>query len=284
MKVRGITVDEYQAALSLIPELSESDVSTALAKTKKQLNQTELEELRASLNEALRDYVVGHLLELVLKGARPSARAKRLKCIAGSAKRLLVTIGERNDPVADAAWTEILQASRKHHEQLARLFDPMDWRASFMGARRRVAHFLDLREDIALERIKGVVVLLRDISLAASARERKLIENKATKKARYEGDDAMQELFCALNDIWQNSFHQLSPGVTFDSFKKVYGGRYKNFVSYVLYTYAAKVPDELERLATGLRASLKLTDNAIHSRFRNTKVSQLRREVNSVQD
>jgi hypothetical protein len=280
VKERGITGDEFQTAISQIPELSDSDVSAALEEAEKQLSPRRRKELRACLNKAFSHYVQDRLDGLCLAGAKPSARAKRLERIADSFKQLVMAIGERGNPVDESAWLEIYDVARRKEAHNPPRRTASDYKKTLTELRNQAGQMTDeikpafqgnvmlpAFQDL-LEQIKGTAVLWRDIVQDALKRERKLIKLKAKEMARHQGNWAMPQLFDTLDRLWREFFHE-KPKFRVDRSKNLVRGSCLEFVFYILRCYAQHVPDGLEKLHPGLKARLRrLTPEAIYARFR----------------
>ena len=257
------TLGECQKAWSLIPELSTEDVTKALQRAGKTLPADRVQAFRERLEAALQAYVAEKLLEASTAGAKRSATAMQLDRIAKHADRLLKLMPADSNAVTLAAGQELRRAFLQKTPWLRRtlLLPPTD-----------PAGFAALRAT------SKVVATLAEAARRAYKRERDLIEREGTRKgkARRKGDTVMRTLMGTINGIWTDFFQEL-PEVSWNALRAKGGGSYLLFVHGLLHAYAARVPDELQRLYPGLRARLRPTQQAVRGHFRATGTSRLPR-------
>jgi hypothetical protein len=280
--------DALQKAISLLPELSDDDISSVLGARGKKLDAPSRYEIRGQLNEALRDYVRARIWESGAAAVTPSARAKRLNQLAEKTRRVVQARGAEGDPLSESIRSALLGALADRGQEVTTLFGvPVevagdgtavgeDASLASVGKDATQRRGLTGLEQLALlERLWNAVDLLNNVARTAYETERRRIAAKAPDRDRHRADEGMQALFFGLNEIWMKFFRKL-PGVTWDEYHRKFRGPYVQFVECVLHRYADRVPDALEGLAPGLRRRLRLTRPAIHSHFRETGVSSLR--------
>lgn len=267
------TVDQYQDAFDLIPELSTSDISNVLHAAGKDLKGKKRDELRKCLNEVLRTYVVERIFAASKKSPTRTKLVRHYRAIENVAIALLKQY-EQPGEVAAKAKEGLRRAAYIRRRELAEHF----------SGNPTIERLQDLQHNAAFRSMSESIRLLAVIAEDARLTEQKQIERERS-KPRHKGDVALQNLFGDIHGIWLDQFDEL-PGVTIptgDHSNPL--GAYIDLVKCVMHSFARKVPDELENLVTskvsdnkekGLRRSLEMTPNAIYGHYRRTGISKLK--------
>lgn len=260
------TVDQFKGAFALTPEVTNKDVALALQGAGRTLSRQKQKQLRDNLHAALGNYIQDRIFEIATREIMPSRCARRLDQISAKASALLKAVGTDADPIGAAVMAELRRQSVLRESDLRETLN--------LGP-------LFFLEKAALSKTIRAVEMLRDLANSAKECQQRLVQKNSGSNARHKGDAAMHVLFQTINDIWLETFREV-PGVTWDEGRATYGGAYIPFVRAVLHSFAAKVPSELEKLDRGVAKRLRLSDRAIHSHFRRTNASKVKRIAESV--
>ena len=256
----------------LLAELTEADLNAALKAAGKELSAEKARELLSSADNALQHYTVEHWC--LAQKVRPSAIKVRLVQVLNWADKLraaddcrktiesrdrLLFVYRKDDAIGEATRREMRRAATRIKS--ADLVGSL----TLAGCKDQT---LTVRGAAGLSRIASEALAVHQWRAECEAAFK--AETNTKDMARHKGDPAMRQLIGNLNSAWFEAFDEI-PGVSRHPKTGEPCGPYLRFVRTLLHLYADKLSD------AHICDNLKLSDWEISRRFRDTKISRLKK-------